>query len=188
MWGANVPAIQSNGDRGLRRRDIVRGPFLGARLGILLGQKIPFASSGYPMSVTTDTIAINLSVERQYILEQSRCHAIGHEGGPLALQVKSFRQRSVWESRGQRAKAFPPGAAISLHPPTTKTRCVPVSTPASASSTVTSMRIDHLRCPGTAGIYATIVAYPTIRNDSRVDSSRPRTPQVIYAHASDSRA
>src|SRR5258708_27246937 len=63
--GANIPAIQSHGDRRLGRRDIVRGPFLGARLGILLGQKIPFASSGYPLRVTAATIAINLSVERQ---------------------------------------------------------------------------------------------------------------------------
>ena len=55
---------------------------------------------------------------------------------------------------------------MSLHPPTTKTRCVPVLTPASANSTVTSMRIGHLRCPRTAGIYATIVTDPTIQNGS----------------------
>ena len=54
----------------------------------------------------------------------------------------------------------------SLHPPMTKTRCVPVLTPASANSTVTSMRIDHPRCPGRAGIYATTVTDPTIRNGS----------------------
>jgi hypothetical protein len=29
------------------------------------------------------------------------------------------------------------------------------------------MRIDHLRCLGTAGIYATIVTDPTIRNGSK---------------------
>jgi hypothetical protein len=62
--GANVAVIQSHGDRGLGRRDILRGPFLGTRPDILLGQQIPFASSGYAMSVTTNTIGINLSVER----------------------------------------------------------------------------------------------------------------------------
>jgi len=107
ITGANVPAIQSHGDRGLGRRDVVRGPFLGTRLGILLGLQISFASSGYPTGVSTNTIGIDLSVEWQHILEQLRRHPVGHEGGPLALQVESFRQRSVGECRGQRAKAFP---------------------------------------------------------------------------------
>ena len=54
----------------------------------------------------------------------------------------------------------------SLHPPMTKTRCVPILTPASANSTVTGMRIDHPRCLGRAGIYAITVIDPTIRNGS----------------------
>src|ERR1700730_16578400 len=62
------------------------------RFGILLGLQIPFASLGYPMSVTTNTIGINLSVERQHILEQLRRHAIGYEGGPLAFPVKPANQ------------------------------------------------------------------------------------------------
>ena len=67
------------------------------------------------MSVTVNTIGISLSVEWKHILEQSCCHAIGYEGGPLAFEIESFWQRSVGESRGQRAKAFPcGGGAASL--------------------------------------------------------------------------
>src|SRR5258708_27724776 len=79
-----------------------------------------------------------------------------------------------------------PGAAISLQPPTTKTRCVPVLTPASANSTVTSMRIDHPRCPGTAGIYATIVTDPTIRNGSN-RYLPPEVDMAVSARAASSR-
>src|SRR5258708_20433018 len=39
------------------------------------------------------------------------------------------------------------------------------------------MRIDHLRCPGTAGIYAIIVTDPTIRNGS----NRYLPPEVDMA-------
>jgi hypothetical protein len=35
--GANVPAIQSHGDRGLGRRNVVRRPFLGAWFRIRFG-------------------------------------------------------------------------------------------------------------------------------------------------------
>ena len=62
--GANVPAIQSHGDPRLGWRDVVRGPFLGTRLRIRFSQQVPFASPGYPMCVTADTIAVNVSVSR----------------------------------------------------------------------------------------------------------------------------
>ena len=53
------------------------------------------------MSVTTNTIGINLPLERQHILEQSRCHAIGYEGGPLAFEIESLWQCSVRQRLSQ---------------------------------------------------------------------------------------
>jgi hypothetical protein len=41
---------------------------------------------------------------------------------------------------------------LRMHPPITKTRCVPVLTPASANSTVASSRIGHLGCLETSNL------------------------------------
>jgi hypothetical protein len=59
----NVSAIKSDRDGRLRRRNIVRWPFFGAWLGIGLGQQIRFAPPSYPMSMSSDTVGVDLTFE-----------------------------------------------------------------------------------------------------------------------------
>jgi hypothetical protein len=59
----NVSATKADCNGRLRRGNIVSRPLFGAWLGIGLGEQIRFAPPGYPMSMSTNTVGIDMILE-----------------------------------------------------------------------------------------------------------------------------
>ena len=61
-------------------------------------------ASGDLVQVTADGRGVSGAADRQNILQQIRCHAVGHQRGPAGLQVKQFRGHALGQEQVQRAE------------------------------------------------------------------------------------
>jgi hypothetical protein len=59
------------------------------------------------VQVAADGRGVSGAADRQNILQQIRCHAVGHQRGPAGLQVKQFRGDASVLHGGGRSKEAP---------------------------------------------------------------------------------